>query len=85
MELGNQIHLERAADTTVLERNERVVVLAHHPALLNQRSIDIDFTDIIDNDRKTNAFGIRQDAVQKSGLTAPEIAREQQDRYFINR
>ena len=85
MELLDQVHLQRAAYTAVLEGHKTVVILVYHPALLDERSVDIDFADIIDNDRKTDPFGIGQNAVQKRGLTAPEITREQQDRYFINR
>ena len=85
MELRDQVHLQRAAYTAVLEGYKAVIALAYYTALLDQRSVDIDFADIIDDDRKTDTFGIREDAVQKSSLTAPEITREQQDRYFINR
>ena len=85
MELLDQIHLQRAADTTVLQRHKTVIILAYYSALLDKRSIYIHFADIVDNHRKTDPFGVRQYAVQKCGLTAPEIAREQQDRYLINR
>ena len=82
MELLDKVHLERAADTTVLKGDERIVLLGNHPALLNERGIDIHFTDIVDDDRKTNAFLVRQDAVEKCCLAASEITRKQQDRDF---
>ena len=84
MQLGDEVHLERAADTPVLKGDERVVLLAHHPALLNKGCIDIHFTDIVDDHRKANALGVRQDTVEKCGLATTEITGNEQDRYFWN-
>ena len=70
MQLGNQVHLERTADTAVLQRHKRVIVLGYHPALLDKRGIDIHFTDIIDDNGKANTFFVGKNAVQQSGLTA---------------
>ena len=83
MQLTDQIHLERTADTAVLQRYQRVVVLRHDPAFLNQGCINIDFTDIVDDHRKADTFRIRQDAVQKGCLAATKISGKQQDRDFI--
>ena len=59
MQLLDEVHLQRAADTSVLQRHQRVVVLTHYSALLDERSIDIHFSDIVHDHGKTNAFGVR--------------------------
>ena len=73
MQLGQQIHLERTADTTVLQCHKAVILLGHHPALLDQRSIDIHFADIIDDNSKANTFLVGQDAVEQSRFSASQI------------
>jgi hypothetical protein len=80
--LGNQIHLERAADTAVLESNKRIVLLRNHSTLLYKRGINIHFTYIIDYNSKTNTFVVCQYAVEKGCLAASEITGKQQDGYF---
>ena len=82
-ELLDQVGLQRAADTAVLEGHQTVVLLAHHTALLNEVSIDIDFSQIIDNHRKADAFAIVQDLVDQGGLAAAQIAGQQQYRDFF--
>ena len=77
MELGHQIHLERAADTAVLECYQRVIVLTDHPALLNERGVDIHLADIIDDNGEANTFVIGQNTVQQGCFTAAEIAGDQ--------
>jgi hypothetical protein len=83
MELLNEVHLERAADTAVLQGDERVVLLGHNPALLDKGSIDIHFTDIIDDNGEENTFIITQDTVEQRCFSATQIACDEQDRYFI--
>ncbi len=52
LQLLDEIHLQRTADATVLQGHERVVLLVHDTALLDEVGIDIDFSDIIDDDGK---------------------------------
>ena len=54
MELLDEIHLERAANTAILQRYQALVLLTYHPALLDQFRIDIYLADIIDNNGKSN-------------------------------
>jgi hypothetical protein len=74
MELLDKVHLKRAADTTVLQSDERVVSLGHYSALLDKGSIDIHFTDIINDNGEANTFLVSQDTIEQRGLTASQIA-----------
>ena len=58
-ELIDQIHLECAADTAVLQGHQTFVFLGHDAALLNQRRIDIHFAYVVDYHRKLDAFAVR--------------------------
>ena len=53
-----EIHLQRAADTTILQRHQTLVLLPYHAAFLYQIGIDIHFAYIINNHSKTNTTAI---------------------------
>ena len=56
MQLIDQIGLEGTADTAVLQRHEGIIFLRHYSALLDERSVDIHFADIINDNGKANTF-----------------------------
>ena len=70
VELLHEIHLQRAADATVLKSYERVIPLTDDTAVLDERRVDVHLADIIDDNGKLNAFLILQYAIQKRGLAA---------------
>ena len=43
-------------DTTILECNERIILLIDNTTCLNEVSINIHFTDVVDNNGKLNTF-----------------------------
>ncbi len=55
LQLLDEIHLQCTADTSVLQGHERVVLLVHDTALLDEGGIDVDFSDIVDDDGKLDA------------------------------
>ena len=55
LQLLDEIHLQRAADAAVLQGHERVVLLVDDAALLDEVGIDVDFSDVVDNDGKLDA------------------------------
>ena len=69
-QLLNKVHLERAADAAVLKGDKALFLLPHDAPLLDEVGIDIDFTYIIDNNRKADAPLIGKDAVDKGCLSA---------------
>ena len=75
MELLDKVHLQRAANTTILQGNEVIVLLRYYSTLLNERSIDIYFTYIIDYYSKSYPLPIREDTIKKSSFAATEITR----------
>ena len=77
MQLIDEIGLKRAADTAVLQRHERIILLRHYSALLNERSINIHFADIIDDNGKANTFVVGKNTVQKCRFSRTEIAGKQ--------
>ena len=76
-QLVHQIHFQRAAYTSVLERHKAVVFLSHHPTLLDEGGIDVHLSYVIDYHRKLNAFAVRQNMVHQSCLSASQVARQQ--------
>ena len=79
-QLGDQVHLQGTADTAVLQGDQAVILLADDAAFLDQVRVDVDFAYVIDEDGETDAFAVGKDPVQKGGLSAAEIAGQQQDR-----
>ena len=56
LELFYQVHLQCAADATILERNERIIFLTYYATFFYKGCINIDFTNIVDDDGKLNTF-----------------------------
>jgi hypothetical protein len=79
VQLLDEIHLQGAADATILESHKAIVALANDAALLNQISIDVNLTNIIYNNSKLNAFPIGKNTIEKCSLTAAQVTREQQN------
>ena len=73
MQLADEVHLEGAAYTAVLQGYQGVVLLRHHPALLNEGSVDIHFADIIDDNGKANTFLVSKNTIEQRGLTTSQI------------
>ena len=73
-ELLHQVHLQRAADTSVLQGNERVVFLAHYTTFLYKVCIDVHLTYVVDDDGKLDAFLVGQDFVEQCCLATSQIA-----------
>ncbi len=83
-QLLDKIHLQRAADTSVLQRHQVARILAaHDAAFLYERRIDIDLAYIVDYHSEAYAALVGKDAVEESCLAAAEIARKQQHRYVV--
>ena len=83
--LLDKVHLQCAADATVLEGYQGVVLLVDDTAFLDEVGVDVDFADIVDDDGKLDATLIGQNPVQQRGLTAAQIACQQQYGYFFHR
>ena len=81
--LFNQVGFERAADASVLKRNEALVLLADHSAFGNQVCVNVYFAYVVDNHGETYSFPIVENPVQQGSLAASKIARQQQNRYFF--
>ena len=73
-QLLDQVHLECAADAAVLQGDERLVLLAHDPVLLDQVGIDVDLSDIVDDDGEFDAASVGENLVDQGGLAAAEVA-----------
>jgi hypothetical protein len=81
--LLHKIHLERATDTTILESDEVVILLCDYSTLLNEFSINIYLTYIVDYHSKSYPLAIAEDTIKKSSFAASEVARQQQNRDII--
>ncbi len=84
-QLLHQVGLQRAAYATALQGNQvaRVVALANYAPLLNQVGIDIYLTYIVNYHGKPDAAAVGKDFVEQGGLSAAQIAREQQNGSFF--
>ena len=82
-QLGHEVHLQGAADASVLQGHEAVVRLAHDAALLDEVRVDVHLADVVDDHGEFDALAVREDAVQERGLPAPEVPGQQQDRYLF--
>ena len=54
-QLFDEVHLQRAADTSVLQGHKTLVFFAYDATLLYQGGIDVHFADVIDDDGKFDA------------------------------
>ena len=79
VQLLYQIHLEGAADATVLQGDEAVVLSAHDAAFLDEVGVNVHFANIVDDNGETNAAAVGEDAIQEGGFAAAQITREQQN------
>ena len=68
-ELFHEVHLQGAADATVLQGDERIVLLVHDAALLDEACIDVHLTDVVDDDGKLNALAVGEYAVEQRCLS----------------
>ena len=62
-DLLHQIDLEGTADTAVLERYQLAVFLRDCAASLDQRSVDVDLSDVVDDDGNLVALLVFQHMV----------------------
>ena len=72
-ELRHKVHLEGAADATVLQGHQTVVGAAHYAALFNQVGVYVHLADVVYDDGEFDSLFIGKDAVQESRLAASEV------------
>ena len=80
IDLLDEIISECAAYTSVLEGHKvarAIVVLPYHAAFLNQRGINVDFADIVDNHCKAYAAFIGENPVEQCGFATAEVSGEE--------
>ena len=65
VKLLHKIHLQCAADTSVLQSHKAIVLLVHDATLLNEVCIDINLSYVVHNDGKLNAFLVCENAVEQ--------------------
>ena len=70
VKLLHKIHLQCAADTSVLQSHKAIVLLVHDATLLNEVCIDINLSYVVHNDGKLNAFLVCENAVEQCCLAA---------------
>lgn len=68
LQLLHEVHLQRAADATVLQGHQRVVLLVHDTSLLNEACIDVHLPDIVHDDRELDSLFVLQDTVEQRSL-----------------
>ena len=78
LQLLHEVHLQRAAYTSVLQRHQRVVLLVDHASLLYEVGVDVDLSDVIDDDGKLDASFVTQYSVQQCCLAAAQVSCQQQ-------
>ena len=81
-ELRHKVHLQGAADASVLQGHQRIVGITHDAALLYELGIDIHFADVIHYDGELDSFLICKDAV-KGCLAASQVSGHQKYRYLL--
>ena len=55
LQLLDEIHFQRTTDAAILQGHETVVLLVDDTALLDEVGIDVDFSDVVDDDGKLDA------------------------------
>ena len=83
LQLLHEVHLQSAADATVLQGNERIVFLTYHATFLYQCRINVHLADIIYDDSELDTFLICQNLVEQGCLAAAQIACQKQDWNFF--
>ena len=82
-QLFHQIHLQRTADTTILQAYKTLILHVHHSILLQEARINIHFAYIVYYYRKLDALLVGQYVIYKGSLTTAKITSQQQHRYFV--
>ena len=82
-ELLYEIHLQCAADASVLKSHEIVVLLSHNATLLDECGVDVHFADVIDDDGELDALLIGKYTVEECCLSASKISGEQKHRCCV--
>ena len=77
-QLLHKVHLQRAADATILEGHKAILLLPHHAAALDKVGIDIHLAEVVDDDGELDTAAVGKDAVEEGGFAATEVAGEQQ-------
>ena len=80
VQLINQVHLQRATNTTIFQRHQIALFLIHHAAFLYQVGIDVHFADVVHHHGKFDALAIAQNAVYQGCFSAAQKSRQQQYR-----
>lgn len=75
-ELVDEVEFEGAADAAVLEWDEAVVGLSDDAALLDEGGVDVDLSDVVDDDGEADALTVGEEAVEECGFAAAEVAGE---------
>ena len=70
LQLLHEVHLQRAADTTVLQGHQRVVLLVHDTSLLYKACIDVHLPDIVYDDGELDTLLVLKDTVEQCRLAA---------------
>ena len=78
VELLNEIHLERAADASVLQCHKALVLLAHNASLLDEAGININLTNVVDYNGKLDVLFVSENVIYERCFSAAQVAREQQ-------
>ena len=68
-----QVHFKRAADATVLQCHQRIVLLVYHATFFYQVGIYVYFANIVYNYSELDAFVVAKNFVYECSLTASEI------------
>ena len=79
-ELLHEVHLQSAADASVLQGYEALVLLSHHTTLLYECGVDIHLSYVVDDDGKFYTLFIAEYAIEQCGLSAAEVSCQQQHR-----
>ena len=76
-QLKHEVHLQRAADTTVLQCHQRFVLLVHYTAFLYQVGIDVHLADVVDDNGKAYTFFVIKDTVEQGSLAAAQVSSDE--------
>ena len=83
LELFYEVHLQGTANTSILERNQGIILLAYHATFLYESCINIHLTNIIDDNGKLDTLLVSQNLVEQGSLTTAQIACQKQDWNFF--
>ena len=83
LDLLNQIRFQSTAYASVLKSHQTVIFLVHNATFLNEVSIYIDLSDVVDNHCKTDSFTIGKYMVDQCSLATAQITGQKQYRHFF--